>query len=122
MLKRIIICISWNKSSIEHTYNKESWWTMILEYKVDELSVQGAWLKTLYDLIEELNCKCQTFMEEKYNTNRNCFAPVRVVKIFGSNTLLNWLKLRMERYNHFVDSLNSQDVFCASFLDEENEV
>ena len=33
--------------------------------KVDELSVQSAWLKTLYDLIDELNCKCQTFMEEK---------------------------------------------------------
>ena len=94
---------------------------MILEYKVDELSVQGAWLKTLYDLIEELNCKCQTFMEEKYNTNRKCFAPVRVVKIFGSNTLLSWLKLRMERYNHFVDSLNSQDYFSASMFDEEDE-
>ena len=69
--------------------------------------------------IDELNCKCQTFMEEKYNTTRNCFAPVRVVKIFGSNSMLSWLKLRMERYNHFIDSLNSQDVFSASFLDEE---
>ena len=27
---------------------------MILEFKVDELSVQSAWLKTLYDLIDEL--------------------------------------------------------------------
>ncbi len=94
---------------------------MILEFKVDELSVQGAWLKTLYDLIEELNCKCQTFMEEKYNTNRNCFAPVRVVKIMGSNPMLSWLKLRMERYNHFIDSLNSQDTFSATFLDEDDE-
>ena len=92
---------------------------MILEYKVNDLHVQAAWLKTLYDLVEELNCKCQTFMEEKYNTNRNCFAPVRVVKISGSNLMLGWLKLRMERYNHFVDSLNSQDVFSASFHDEE---
>ena len=41
---------------------------MILEFKVDELSVQSAWLKTLYELIDELNCKAQTFMEEKYNT------------------------------------------------------
>lgn len=94
---------------------------MILEYKVDELSVQGAWLKTLYDLIDELNCKCQTFMEEKYNTNRSCFAPVRVVKIFGSNTLLSWLKLRMERYNHLVDSYNSQEVFTTSMFDEDEE-
>ena len=94
---------------------------MILEFKVDELSVQSAWLKTLYELIDELNCKCQTFMEEKYNSSRSCFAPVRVVKIFGSNTLLSWLKLRMERYNHFVDSLNSQDVFEASLFDEDEE-
>ena len=95
---------------------------MILEFKVDELSVQSAWLKTLYELIDELNCKAQTFMEEKYNTTRNCFAPVRVVKIIGSNSMLSWLKLRMERYNHFIDSLNSQDVFSASFLDDEDEI
>ncbi len=96
-------------------------WIMILEFKVDELSVQSAWLRTLYDLIEELNCKCQTFMEEKYNTNRNCFAPVRVVKIFGPDSMLSWLKLRMERYNHFIDSLNSQEVFAASFVEEDYE-
>ena len=92
---------------------------MILEFKVDELSVQGAWLRTLYDLIDELNCKCQTFMEEKYNTTRNCFAPARVVKIVGSNSMLSWLKLRMERYNHFVDSLNSQEIFSTSFIEED---
>ena len=92
---------------------------MILEFKVDELSVQSAWLKTLYDLVEELNCKCQTFMEEKYNTKRNCFAPIRVVKIVGSNSMLSWLKLRMERYDHFIDSFNSQDNFYASFVDDE---
>ena len=28
---------------------------MILEYKVNENDVQAAWLKTLYDLIDELN-------------------------------------------------------------------
>ena len=95
---------------------------MILEFKVDELSVQSAWLKTLYELIEELNCKCQTFMEEKYNTKRSCFAPVRVVKIFGSNTILGWLKLRMERYNHLVDSYNSQEAFSTSMFDEDDEI
>ena len=92
---------------------------MILEFKVDELSVQGAWLKTLYDLIEELNCKCQTFMEEKYNTTRNCFGPIRVVKISGSETMLGWLKLRMERYNYFIDSLSSQVDISSSFIDDE---
>ena len=40
---------------------------MILEYKVNEISVQAAWLKTLYDLVEELNCKCQTYIDETYN-------------------------------------------------------
>lgn len=92
---------------------------MILEFKIDELSVKGAWLKTVYDLIEELNCKCQTFMEEKYNTNRNCFAPVRVIKIFGSNSMLSWLKLRIERYNHLIDSLNSQEIFNINVIEEE---
>lgn len=92
---------------------------MILEFKVEELSVQGAWLKTLYEMIDELNCKCQTFMEEKYNPKRSAFSPIRVVQVFGSNSMLGWLKLRMERYNHFVDSLNSQDMFEVSFLDEE---
>ena len=95
---------------------------MILEFKVDELSVQSAWLKTLYDLIDELNCKCQTFMEEQYNTNRNCFVPVRVVKIFVADSMLSWLKLRMERYNHFIDSLNSQTVFSTTFLEESEEL
>ncbi len=94
---------------------------MILEFKVDELSVQGAWLKTLYELVDELNCKAQTFMEEKYNTNRNCFAPIRVVKIFGSNSMLSWLKLRMERYNHFIDSLNYQGTFVTTFIDDEQD-
>ena len=60
-------------------------------------------------------------MEEKYNTNRCCFSPVRVVKIFGADSMLSWLKLRVERYNHFVDSLNSQEMFSASFIDEEDE-
>ena len=60
-------------------------------------------------------------MEEKYNTSRNCFAPVRVVKIFGTDSMLGWLKLRMERYNHFIDSLNYQDVFSVSFFNENEE-
>ena len=58
-------------------------------------------------------------MEEKYNTTRNCFAPVRVVKIVGSNSMLSWLKLRIERYNHFVVSLNSQEIFSTSFIEED---
>ena len=40
---------------------------MILEYRVKENKVQAAWLKTLYDMVEELNCKCQTYLEEDYD-------------------------------------------------------
>ncbi len=36
----------------------------VLEFRIDELSVQSAWLKTLYDLADELNCKCQTFLKK----------------------------------------------------------
>ena len=44
----------------------------VLEFRIDEASVQSAWLKTLYDLADELNCKCQTFFEEKYSAARKC--------------------------------------------------
>ena len=94
---------------------------MILEYKIDELNVQSAWLKTLYDLVDELNCKCQTFFEESYNPKMKCFGSVRIVKIVGSNSMLGWLNLRMERYTHFIDSLNSQNTsFTTSFNDDDD--
>lgn len=82
---------------------------MILEYKVNETNVQAAWLKTLYDLIEELDCKCKTYIEESYNYTYRNFARMRIIEITGSNTMLNWLKLRMERYLHFI-SMNSVDI------------
>ena len=93
---------------------------MILEYKIDEISVQHAWLQTLYDLVEELNCKCQTFFEESYNTQHKCFSQTRTIKIRGSNSMIGWLKLRMERYSHFISSLNSQaDFITSTYLDTE---
>ena len=95
---------------------------MILEYSVNEALVQPAWLKTLYDLIEELNCKCQTYIDESYNRTHKQFSRTRTIEVYGSETMLSWLKLRMERYNHFIDSLNSQDVFYASFLEDEEEI
>lgn len=93
----------------------------ILEFRIDEANVQSAWLKTLYDLADELNCKCQTFFEEKYNAARKCFAQTRVVKIMGSNPMLGWLKLRMERYDHFINSLNEYAEFYSSSLDNQDE-
>ena len=93
----------------------------VLEFRIDELSVQSAWLKTLYDLADELNCKCQTFFEEKYSAARKCFAQTRVVKIMGTNTMLSWLQLRMERYTHFINSLNEYVEFYSSSIDNNEE-
>lgn len=81
---------------------------MILEFRVDEKFVQAAWLQTLYDLIEELNCKCNTHLEETYNKSFKTFIRTRVVEVYGSPTMVSWLKLRMERYIHLVDSFNNK--------------
>lgn len=93
----------------------------ILEFRIDETSVQSAWLKTLYDLADELNCRCQTFFEEKYSAARKCFAQTRIVKIMGTSSMLGWLKLRMERYDHFINSLNEYAEFYSSSLDNRDE-
>lgn len=93
----------------------------VLEFRIDEANVQSAWLKTLYDLADELNCKCQTFFEEKYSAARKCFAQTRVVKIIGANAMLDWLKLRMERYDHFVNSLNAYAEFYSSSINKDEE-
>ena len=77
---------------------------MILEYKVNEMHVQAAWLTTLYELIEELNCRCKTYIEESYNHTYKHFSRMRIIEVYGSDTMLSWLKLRMERYLHFIAS------------------
>lgn len=93
---------------------------MILEYKVNEIHVQPAWLKTLYDLIEELNCRCQTYIDESYNRTYKHFSRTRIIEVYGSDTMLSWLKLRMERYSHFIDSFNERAEIKAIMKDEEN--
>lgn len=93
---------------------------MILEFRVDENIVQAAWLKTLYDLVEELNCRCNTYLEETYNKTYKNFVRTRIVEVYGSNTMVSWLKLRMERYNHLVNSYNNvPKVRIISEKDEE---
>ena len=77
---------------------------MLLEYRVNEMYVQAAWLKTLYELIEELNCKCKTYVDESYNQTYKHFSRMRIIEIYGSETMVSWLKLRMERYLHFISS------------------
>jgi len=80
---------------------------MIIEYRVDENVVEAAWLKTLYDLIEELNCRAMTSLEETYNKTYKNYMRTRIVEIYGSNTMVSWLKLRMERYGHLINSYNN---------------
>ena len=85
---------------------------MILEYKIDESKVEAAWLKTLYDLVEELNCKCQTYINENYSRAFKQFTRTRVIEVQGSSTMLSWFKLRMERYSHFIACYSA----CYNFL------
>ena len=91
---------------------------MILEYKVNETRVEAAWLRTLYDLVEELNCKCQTYIEESYNRPMKNYSRVRVIEVYGSDTMLSWFKLRMERYSHFISSFNDKPEINAQLKDE----
>lgn len=91
---------------------------MILEYRVNEGNVQAAWLTTLYELVDELNCKCQTYIDESYNRNFNNFSRIRIIEIFGSDTMLSWLKLRMERYLHFIDAFNEKPEIQATLKTE----
>ena len=91
---------------------------MILEYKMMETEIKPAWLKTLYDLVDELNCKCQTYIDESYNRTNKMFDKTRTIKVYGSETMLSWLKLRMERYSHFVNNFNDKPEFQTNFTEE----
>lgn len=75
---------------------------MLVEFRLDEKKVQPAYLKTLYDIIEELNCRCSTYLEETYSKECKKYGKTRVVEIYGSSTMVSWLVLRMQRYNHLV--------------------
>lgn len=87
---------------------------MILEYRINEMGVQAAWLKTLYDLVEELNCKCKTFVEENYNQSYRQFSRTRIIEIYGSDTMISWLKLRMERYLHFISTHDGNQIVSTT--------
>lgn len=78
---------------------------MIVEFRLDEQNVKPAYLRTLYDTIDELNCKCVTYLEETYNTDRRKYGKTRVVEVYGSSTMVSWLILRMQRYIHLVEKL-----------------
>lgn len=91
---------------------------MILEYRVNETHVQAAWLKTLYDLIEELDCKCKTYIDETYNQTYKHFSRMRIIEVSGSDTMLSWLKLRMERYLHFISTHDFDDDISTKVREE----
>lgn len=91
---------------------------MILQFRVDESTVQAAWLKTLYDLIEELNCRCNTYLDEKFNKAYKSLERTRIIEVYGSDTMVGWLKLRMERYLHCVNCYNNKPEI--QILKEEN--
>lgn len=93
---------------------------MYLEYRVDNDELQDAWLQTLLNMIDELSCKYQMFFEEGYSTKKKCFTQTRIIKVTGPDAVLGWLKLRMERYNHFISMLNNYAEFYISKTEEEN--
>ncbi len=92
---------------------------MIIEFRINENTTEAAWLKTLYDLIEELNCKCNTYLEETHNKSFKNYIRTRVIEVYGSETMVSWLKLRMERYNHFISSHHIPIIKIISEADEE---
>lgn len=92
---------------------------MILEYRVNEMNVQAAWLKTLYELVEELNCKCKTYIEESCSTSYKNFSRTRIIEIQGSDTMLGWLKLRMERYLHFISAYDKSTEISSEMHESE---
>ena len=93
---------------------------MYLEYRVDNDELQDAWLQTLLNMVDELSCKYQMFFEEGYSTKKKCFTQTRIIKVTGPDAVLGWLKLRMERYNHFINMLNNYAEFYISKTEEEN--
>ncbi|HIT55914.1 TPA: hypothetical protein IAA92_06605 [Candidatus Galligastranaerophilus intestinigallinarum] len=93
---------------------------MYLEYRVDNDELQDAWLQTLLNMVDELSCKYQMFFEEGYSTKKKCFTQTRIIKVTGPDAVLGWLKLRMERYNHFISMLNNYAEFYISKTEEEN--
>ena len=92
---------------------------MILKFQVDENTVQAAWLKTLYDLVEELNCRCNTYLEEGKVSPYRSFTRKRIIEVYGSDTMVNWLKLRMERYSYQLKALNSRPEMM--FFEDDKE-
>ena len=79
---------------------------MIVEFRLGNDDSNQAFLKTIYDAVEELNCKCTTYLEERYNKKKHKYEKLKVVKVYGSDTMVGYLQFRIERYHHFVKKLS----------------
>lgn len=84
---------------------------MRYEFLVIESEVTAAWLYTLYDLIDELNCTYETEVEDFYSKTYKIFKRVRSIIVFGSPTMIGFLRLRMSRYEQYIEKLNNSPVF-----------
>jgi len=70
------------------------------------MELKAAWLKTLYDLVEELNCTCKTHIDESYNRVFQSFGRTRVIEVSGETAMLDYLQSRMDKYIHFISTHN----------------
>jgi len=93
---------------------------MYLEYRIDNDELQDAWLQTLLNMVDELSCRYQMFFEEGYSSKKKCFTQTRIIKVSGPDAVLGWLKLRMERYTHFISVLNNYAELYISKIEDEN--
>jgi len=93
---------------------------VIVQFQLDEKLVKPAYLKTLYDLIEELNCRSETWLEESYSQERRKYCKNRVVQVSGSNTMVSWLLLRMQRYKHLVDKFSDGNSIVCCYEEDDD--
>ena len=64
-------------------------------------------LITVLDLAEELGCACYTDLESGWSRNNNkVYKRTRVVDIEASDVIINYMKLRLMRYQYHKEHLD----------------
>jgi hypothetical protein len=81
----------------------------------EDSRTKAAYLKCIYELIEELSLYSETDLETIHNRSFKNFQRTRVIKIFGSETMISYFKLRLARYNYYVEKLSG-----GYILDEQD--
>lgn len=81
---------------------------MFLEFTLEEHLLKPAYLQTLYELIDELNCKCISYIEE-INKNHIDYNNPKKITVYGSPAMLNWLLLRIQRYDYYINLFSKGD-------------